>query len=76
MLLVPFVEVLSRDFIFEQGDSGSPLVDEAAVQHGVTSFGIKGCPVGYPGVYTQVSYYLDWIKDTIDKYLKQKSFSG
>jgi secreted trypsin-like serine protease len=59
----------------EQGDSGSPLVDEAAVQHGITSFGKMGCPAGTPAAFTQVSYYLDWIKENSDNYVKQKSLS-
>jgi secreted trypsin-like serine protease len=30
--------------------------------HGLTSYGI-GCALpGYPGVYTRVSYYINWIK--------------
>ncbi len=61
--------------VFNKGDSGSPLVDEAAVQHGITSFGYYGCPVGYPAVFTQVSYYLDWVKENSDNYLNQMGLS-
>ncbi|EFX77150.1 trypsin [Daphnia pulex] len=47
-----------------QGDSGGPLftgTGETAVQHGIVSWG-QGCAqAAYPGVYTQVSYFLDWI---------------
>ncbi len=47
-----------------QGDSGGPLFTGTgadAVQHGVVSWG-RGCALAdYPGVYTQVSYFLDWI---------------
>ncbi|XP_045025780.1 trypsin-1 isoform X1 [Daphnia magna] len=47
-----------------QGDSGGPLFTGSgadAVQHGVVSWG-RGCALAdYPGVYTQVSYFLDWI---------------
>ncbi|XP_057369717.1 trypsin eta-like [Daphnia carinata] len=48
-----------------QGDSGGPLFtangDGTFVQHGIVSWG-QGCALAaYPGVYTQVSYFLDWI---------------
>lgn len=47
-----------------QGDSGGPLFTGTganAVQHGIVSWG-RGCAAAsYPGVYTQVSYFLDWI---------------
>lgn len=47
-----------------QGDSGGPLftgTGATAVQHGIVSWG-QGCALaGYPGVYTQVSYFIDWI---------------
>ncbi|XP_074036725.1 phenoloxidase-activating factor 1-like [Leptinotarsa decemlineata] len=55
------------------GDSGGPLhvaayINEATryVQQGVVSFGPRFCGLeGYPGVYTRVAYYMDWILDTI-----------
>jgi len=46
-----------------QGDSGGPLFagKGSKVQVGIVSWG-RGCALpGYPGVYTQVSYFLDWI---------------
>nr|QJE50402.1 trypsin [Diaphanosoma celebensis] len=45
-----------------QGDSGGPLFTENPfVQIGIVSWGY-GCAVaGYPGVYTEVSYFVDWI---------------
>lgn len=47
------------------GDSGGPLVVEENGEHvviGATSFGIAlGCESGWPGVFTRVSGYLDWI---------------
>ena len=44
-----------------QGDSGGPLT-QAGLLVGVVSWG-EGCAdEGYPGVYTEVSYFLDWIE--------------
>ncbi|KAH8394969.1 hypothetical protein KR215_003128 [Drosophila sulfurigaster] len=47
------------------GDSGGPLVSaETGELIGATSFGIAlGCEVGWPGVFTRVTSYLDWIEE-------------
>ncbi|CAG0902900.1 unnamed protein product, partial [Cyprideis torosa] len=52
------------------GDSGSPLVMEGSnVIVGLTSFGTDSCAmIGYPAVYTRVSAYLYWIKETINDF--------
>lgn len=43
------------------GDSGSPLTIDG-MQIGVVSWSVKPCAVApYPGVYTKVSHYIDWI---------------
>mmetsp|Transcript_8999 Transcript_8999/g.15287 ORF Transcript_8999/g.15287 Transcript_8999/m.15287 type:complete len:452 (+) Transcript_8999:14-1369(+) len=54
-----------------QGDSGGPMMlasDEGdPIQVGITSWGYGGYECAnpnYPGVYTRVSYYADWIKKT------------
>jgi secreted trypsin-like serine protease len=50
-------------------DSGSPLVafnvfDELRVV-GLVSFG-KDCGLGgFPGVYTELAYFLEWINDNV-----------
>uniref|UniRef100_A0A8D2KKH4 Peptidase S1 domain-containing protein n=1 Tax=Urocitellus parryii TaxID=9999 RepID=A0A8D2KKH4_UROPR len=47
-----------------QGDSGGPLVCEyntTWIQVGIVSWGIGCGRFGYPGIYTEVSYYRDWI---------------
>lgn len=49
-----------------QGDSGGPLVvfqpDGKYVQAGIVSWGIGCADPRYPGVYTKVSNYIDWIR--------------
>ncbi|XP_066589501.1 CLIP domain-containing serine protease B4-like [Prorops nasuta] len=56
------------------GDSGGPLQAPGIyynkrykyMQYGIVSFGPGSCgKEGFPGVYTRVVYYLDWILDTI-----------
>uniref|UniRef100_G1PJ59 tryptase n=1 Tax=Myotis lucifugus TaxID=59463 RepID=G1PJ59_MYOLU len=49
-----------------QGDSGGPLVCEfnnTWVQVGIVSWGIGCGRKGYPGVYTEVSFFKDWVID-------------
>lgn len=51
-----------------QGDYGGPLVSAGKpnVLLGVVSWGYPGCAVaGYPDVYTQVSYFVNWIRSTV-----------
>ncbi|KAL1423037.1 hypothetical protein MTO96_021427 [Rhipicephalus appendiculatus] len=49
-----------------QGDSGGPAVqyvDGQAMLVGIVSWG-EGCArAGKPGVYTEVSYFIDWIRE-------------
>nr|XP_049600317.1 transmembrane protease serine 9 isoform X3 [Syngnathus scovelli] len=47
-----------------QGDSGGPLVSKQGarwIQSGIVSFGIDCGLASFPGVYTRVSRYQDWI---------------
>lgn len=54
------------------GDFGGPLVcyDEERNLHlsGLVSWGLSCETVDKPGVYTRVSRYITWIKDTIEEY--------
>lgn len=52
-----------------QGDSGGPLQlyppgSDVAKIVGVVSFGIS-CGSAWPGIYTRVAYYLDWIESNV-----------
>jgi len=50
-----------------QGDSGGPMVcGEELI--GIVSWGIGCGRKGYPGVYTEVSYFMDWITETMATY--------
>ncbi|XP_057717309.1 tryptase-like [Corythoichthys intestinalis] len=54
-----------------QGDSGSPMVNKKGdvwVQNGVVSFGLGCARPNFPGVYTRVSRYQEWITEQIGGY--------
>ncbi|XP_062248642.1 trypsin I-P1-like [Platichthys flesus] len=47
-----------------QGDSGGPLICDGKFT-GIVSWGISCAIAYYPGVYTKVSNYVEWIENTI-----------
>ncbi|KAF2883808.1 hypothetical protein ILUMI_22394 [Ignelater luminosus] len=56
-----------------QGDSGGPLLYKKVeskysrvYQLGVVSYGFRCAEEGFPGVYTRVTYFLDWIQKNLD----------
>lgn len=55
-----------------QGDSGGPLVCPSEENlglytlHGITSWGLGCGRKNYPGVYTNVGVFVDWIKQTVN----------
>ncbi|XP_054152811.1 brain-specific serine protease 4-like [Oppia nitens] len=57
-----------------QGDSGGPALEyrnKAAYLVGIVSYG-STCADGMPGVFTKVSYYIDWILTQLDNYKNKK----
>ncbi|CAG4931532.1 unnamed protein product [Parnassius apollo] len=62
--------VLGKDSC--KGDSGGPLMLEGDynneskfIQYGIVSYGLRQCGSDFPGVYTNVSWFMKWILDTI-----------
>ncbi len=51
-----------------QGDSGGPVVEKGSDgsyrQYGIVSWGYGCAEAGFPGVYSRVSAYADWIEQT------------
>jgi len=47
-----------------QGDSGGPAICDGRV-HGIVMGGLYCAQADYPGVYTRVSHYVNWIKEVI-----------
>ncbi|KAF2896510.1 hypothetical protein ILUMI_09659 [Ignelater luminosus] len=55
-----------------RSDSGGPLTiaylhnnNVRMIEYGIASFGPVACGQGFPGVYTRVVYYMDWILDNL-----------
>ena len=51
-----------------QGDSGGPMVVEENGKYavvGVVSWGYGCAEPGFPGVYSQTSYFVSWIRDNM-----------
>ncbi|XP_050544578.1 venom protease-like isoform X2 [Daktulosphaira vitifoliae] len=53
-----------------KGDSGGPLMWPKGKQHyllGIVSTGFKCAESGFPGLYTRVSHYIEWITENMNK---------
>ena len=48
-----------------QGDSGGPFACNGKLT-GVVSFGIGCANAAYPGVYTRIQHYKEWIASNLD----------
>ena len=53
-----------------QGDSGGPVRTNSGTLIGLVSWGYSCASPNFPGVYTDVAVYSDWITSTIDDYNK------
>jgi len=72
---IPLTSIVGTTCVFMwvvgQGDSGGPLVhnvDGKWTLIGLTSFGDGCARPGYPGVYTEVGHYLEWIASVIGRF--------
>ncbi|XP_041674351.1 trypsin-1 [Drosophila eugracilis] len=62
MICAGYVEVGEKDAC--SGDSGGPLVCQSLLA-GIVSWGIDCALPRFPGVYTEVSYYYDWVLENM-----------
>ena len=58
-----------------EGDSGGPLITRQpygpSVLTGIISFGTLSCDSSLPGVYTDVSFFYDWILQAVQTQPRQ-----
>ena len=52
-----------------QGDFGGPMIDSKGFMVGIVSWG-RGCgEAGYPGVYTELPYFIQFNLHVLHRYL-------
>lgn len=66
------ISIHSNSNSLRTGDSGGPLMSEAELGEdkfillGLVSFGPRSCGISnFPGVYTRISSYMDWVLKNI-----------
>jgi len=65
-IFLHYILHISSIFVLMQGDSGGPLMipeKDKFYLLGVVSFGYKCAEPGYPGVYTRLTHYINWVMD-------------
>lgn len=65
-ILILLLDNICNEF---QGDSGGPLMWPSGPQYylvGIVSFGVGCAQAAYPGVYTRVSTFMEWIVNNMN----------
>lgn len=56
-------------------DSGGPLVVNGT-QIAIVSFGVVNCSAGIPSVYVRLSYFADWIDETMENFTRSVDYNN
>ena len=69
-----FYKLLIATFVISQGDSGGPLTCNGILT-GLTSNGFECARPNYPGIYTDVHHYLNWIAENNSSTISMNSIA-